>query len=171
VELARRESPEYAAALRDDGLERLWSWVEARLAAPEIRTELTREGAREAVAALLATAPLATEVGQFVLEVEAELPFLHRQGNTLMEGIIDRLVLVRSGSIDAPGPVLAAHILDYKTDFLPPGDETALGHRTERYRSQLHAYRDAVAAMYGIPPERVRLTLLFLEPGRTVEVD
>jgi ATP-dependent exoDNAse (exonuclease V) beta subunit len=143
----------------------LWGWLEERLAAREIQEALSRESARHAARALVDG--VGTEdAGPVSLEVENELPFLHREGDALMEGVIDRLVLLRD-----PQGVVGAHVLDYKTDALPSGDEAALEGARERYAPQLRAYRDAVSALYGIPAERVRLTLLFLEPGRAVDVD
>jgi hypothetical protein len=188
LRLARREAPEHGARAWDDGLDELWEWVEERLAAPEIREALSREGARASAEAwarerigTVVTEAADSRGGELALEVENELPFLHREGDTLMEGIIDRLVLVRAGKPDdagvegvspsGTGAVLAAHVLDYKTDFVPAGDETALRERSEHYLPQLRAYRGAVAALYGIPTDRVRCTLLFLEAGRAVDVD
>jgi ATP-dependent exoDNAse (exonuclease V) beta subunit len=97
--------------------------------------------------------------------VRREAPFLHRADGRLVEGIIDRLVLLREA-----GRVVGAEILDYKTDVLRPGDAAAVAAKVEHYRPQLDAYRAAVAAGYGIPPSRVTARLVFLQATRVMEV-
>ena len=134
-----------------------WEWLQDRLAVPEIRSALTRAEVRREVAA---------EHPGAELRVERELPFYRRQGDALVEGIIDRLVLVIR-----EGKPVAAHVLDYKTDAVPPGNLGRLEERTALYAPQLRAYREAVAESYRIPAGSVRLTLLFLEAGRVVDVE
>ncbi len=92
--------------------------------------------------------------------VEAEVPFLVREDNTLIEGFIDRLVLMRTD-----GAVTGAAVIDFKTDGIETGNRKLLQARTEHYRPQIEAYRRAVAAMYGLAPEAVQGYLVFLEPG------
>jgi ATP-dependent helicase/nuclease subunit A len=115
---------------------RLQEW----LAVPQIREALSRasypEGAR----------------------VETERPFLVRDGDTLLQGVVDRLVIV-PGEDGAPS---RAWILDYKTDRI----DGALEARVEIYRPQLEAYARAVAGEEGLPDERVRAALVFLRPGK-----
>lgn len=100
-----------------------------------------------------------------LLTVETERPFARRTDDEIQEGFIDRLVLVSRG-----GEVVAAHVLDFKTDDVAPGDEGRLRERTVRYRPQMEAYRTVVAEQYAIPLGQVRGTLLFLAAGRAVEV-
>jgi ATP-dependent helicase/nuclease subunit A len=97
--------------------------------------------------------------------VECEVPFIHRDGDVMLEGIIDRLVLHRED-----GRATAAHIIDYKTDAIAAGDNDALAARVDHYRPQLEAYRRAVAGMYGIELDRIRASLVFLERGAVVNV-
>jgi ATP-dependent helicase/nuclease subunit A len=94
-----------------------------------------------------------------------EVPFVHRAEGALMQGIIDRLVLLHEG--DTP---VGAEILDFKTDAVAAGDDAALEERVAHYRPQLEAYRRAVVAGYGLPPERITARLLFLEVGAVREV-
>ena len=96
--------------------------------------------------------------------VERESRFVHRAGDAIVEGIIDRLVLW-----GADGRVEGAEVLDFKTDAIEPGDAEALAARTALYRPQMAAYRDAVAALYGLDPDRIRARLLFLRAGVVVE--
>ncbi len=91
-------------------------------------------------------------------EVQREVPFVERRDGALMEGVIDRLVLVREG-----GRPVSAEIIDYKTDRL---DDHEISARAEHYRPQLDAYARAVCGMYGISVVRCAATLVFLDPGR-----
>lgn len=93
-----------------------------------------------------------------VAEVQREVPFVERRDGALMEGVIDRLVLVREG-----GRRVSAEIIDYKTDRL---DDHEIPERAAHYRPQLDAYARAVAAMYDIPLDRCVATLVFLDPKR-----
>jgi ATP-dependent helicase/nuclease subunit A len=111
-----------------------------------------------AIADLLSRPPTGHEATGHEAAVEREVPFLRRDGDVLLEGIIDRLVTLRRD-----GRVVAAHVVDYKTDAVAPGH--GLEERAAHYRPQVDAYRDAVAAMYRIPREQVSACLVFLEPG------
>jgi ATP-dependent exoDNAse (exonuclease V) beta subunit len=100
------------------------------------------------------------------VRVERELPFMRREEDALMEGAIDRLVLILEG-----GRTVAAEVLDYKTDDLAAGDAAALAQRVAHYRPQMDAYRRAVAEMYGLPAAAVRGCLAFVACTEVVEVD
>jgi ATP-dependent exoDNAse (exonuclease V) beta subunit len=95
--------------------------------------------------------------------VEREVAFLHRDGEVLMHGKIDRLV-----RFTTPERQLAAEILDYKTDACAPGDRAALATRVAHYRPQMLAYATAVAAAHGIARERVATRLVVLAAGEVV---
>lgn len=167
--LARREASELDREFLDEASAELWDWLHNRLQAQEIRAALTRRTATRRLAALAGSAggPGADGTSALDLVVENELPFLLREGDALVEGIIDRLVLARDPET---GAYRAAHVLDYKTDAVPAGDPQRLDERTALYAPQLRAYRRAVTRLYGIPAEAIRLTLLFLEPGQAVDV-
>ncbi|HEX6694184.1 MAG TPA: UvrD-helicase domain-containing protein [Longimicrobiales bacterium] len=92
--------------------------------------------------------------------VHREVPFLVREGNTIIEGFIDRLIITRAG-----GAVRSAAVIDFKTDAIEAGDRRTLDARTEHYRPQVDAYRRAVAAMHGISLDTVQGHLVFLDPG------
>jgi ATP-dependent exoDNAse (exonuclease V) beta subunit len=92
--------------------------------------------------------------------VERELPFLHRQAEGLLQGYIDRLVLVEEG-----GKVVEAEVLDFKSDVMDPSDAGGLAARVEHYRPQIEAYRGAVAGRYRLDLRQVAGTLLFLRTG------
>ena len=96
--------------------------------------------------------------------VERESPFVMRDEDVLMEGIIDRLVLIRDG--DRVGSV---EILDFKTDRVAD-DPSKLAERAAHYTPQMVAYRRAAARMHRIDESAVIAKLLFVEAGVVHEV-
>lgn len=92
--------------------------------------------------------------------MERELPFLHRMSDGLLQGFIDRLVILEEG-----GRVLGAEILDFKTDLLDGSDPRAVEEKVAFYRPQMEAYRTAVSGRFDLPPSAVPARLLFLRPG------
>jgi len=121
---------------------------------------------RIAAALLRAAYDRFTKQGDVKLEVHVERSFALRLGDELLAGSMDRLVLVRRG-----GAVIAAEVLDYKTDALAPGDKAALAAAMEFYRPQIEAYRQAVAKLYCLEPPAISARLLFLHPGEVCAVD
>jgi ATP-dependent exoDNAse (exonuclease V) beta subunit len=97
--------------------------------------------------------------------VERELPFLHRIPDGILQGFIDRLVL-----IEKDGRVVAAEVLDFKTDYIDESDPRALEDRIAYYRPQIDAYRTAVAGRYGLSPKDISGKLLFLRLGVVREI-
>jgi ATP-dependent exoDNAse (exonuclease V) beta subunit len=150
--LGRERVPDMPAEAMSALLATFTSWVSA----PEI------EGA-------LAKARYRQRHPDAELVVEVEYPFLHLAGGALQEGFVDRLVLVR-----AEGRVVAAEVLDFKTDRIagssPEDTARALSERTERYRGQIEAYCAMIQARFGLSSGDVRGTLLFLEAGVEVSV-
>lgn len=90
------------------------------------------------------------------LELFREHPFAIRRAGELLQGIIDRLVVIRRD-----GEPVAADIIDFKTDRL--ADDAALSRAVETYRPQLEAYREAVVKLVGVGAEQVRARLLFVD--------
>ncbi len=77
-------------------------------------------------------------------------------GGKWLSGKIDRLQLEK----DATGRSVRARILDFKTDRTP---------NPARHRPQMEDYRKAVALLFGLPPEKIACTLLFVRTGDAVE--
>jgi ATP-dependent exoDNAse (exonuclease V) beta subunit len=102
--------------------------------------------------------------GMRPLKAERERRFLVPDGDSFWNGSLDRVVWIADGD-----RVVAADVLDYKTDALTPGDD-AVALRTEHYRPQLSAYRRVVAKIAGIKEESVAARLLFTCAGRVVDV-
>jgi ATP-dependent exoDNAse (exonuclease V) beta subunit len=99
------------------------------------------------------------------LQVERERRFLVRDGDKFWNGSFDRVVWLGEGD-----HIVAADVLDFKTDAIAPGDAAALAARTEHYRPQLEAYRSGVARMAHLPPESIAARLVFTWADRVVEV-
>ena len=91
------------------------------------------------------------------------LDHVDSESGSLIEGIVDRLVLVYEG-----GCVVAAEIIDFKVDQI---DDSNLTERIEHYRPQLTAYRAAVQTMLGLSPDRIATRLVFVQSGQVVQVD
>jgi ATP-dependent exoDNAse (exonuclease V) beta subunit len=106
------------------------------------------------------TAPKKTWPGPIELRVFNERKFAIRRAGQILSGSIDRLVVIRCG-----GQIVAADIVDYKTDDLSPGDRAALKARAEYYEPQLAAYRSAAAELLRIDGAQIAARLVFLQPG------
>ncbi len=104
--------------------------------------------------------------GEIELEVQRERSFAVRSGDEILSGSIDRLVLIRRG-----GNVIAADVLDYKTDAIAPGNQSLLAEKTAFYGPQLNAYRLAVSKLYRLDERRIGARLIFLNPGTVCVVD
>ena len=110
-------------------------------------------GVRETLPAALADVPLRAEVHN-------ERRFAVFDDGRLLSGIIDRLVLLYDGD-----QLVAADIIDYKTDALGEGDPRAAPRLVEHYRPQLDAYRRAVARMFRLPADHICARLLLVSTG------
>jgi ATP-dependent exoDNAse (exonuclease V) beta subunit len=99
------------------------------------------------------------------MTAQNERGFALRQDGQLLNGFIDRLVLLRHGS-----SLAAAEVIDYKTDALDPDDPRQLADKVAFYRPQLDAYRQSVSQLTGLSVERVAATLAFVAIGRLASV-
>jgi len=94
-------------------------------------------------------------------EVRREQRVLARYDGALLEGAIDRLVLIYDR-----GSLAHADIVDFKTDAVSGRDFLEIEGRSEYYRPQLEAYRHAVAKMFHLEPGQVTSRLVYLSAGR-----
>ena len=85
-------------------------------------------------------------------------------GQGILAGSFDRLTLLQ----DHRSSGLAAEVIDWKTDRVGSSSEMAAS--AQAYRPQLAAYQFAVAAMYGIPRDRVAARLVYLNADRVVTI-
>ncbi|RMG35069.1 MAG: hypothetical protein D6725_13150 [Planctomycetota bacterium] len=152
----------------EDG--RLETWLQQwrrLLGAPRIRSLFSREHYCGPDSPLPPEIRDAVVRGTARLEVHNEAPFALADGARIVNGIIDRLVLVRS----TDGSVCGADVIDFKTDRVQAGDGPSLRQHVERYTEQLRLYRRAVARLYGLPTEAIACRLVFLESGDVCSVD
>jgi ATP-dependent helicase/nuclease subunit A len=102
--------------------------------------------------------------GPLSIDVSREQPVAVQLQGELLTGTIDRLVLLRCG-----GQVIAADIIDYKTDAVPRGDAEE-PERTSHYRLQLQSYADAIARIHRLADDRITSRLLFVQSGQVISV-
>ncbi|MCC6809373.1 MAG: UvrD-helicase domain-containing protein [Deltaproteobacteria bacterium] len=95
------------------------------------------------------------------LRVYRELPFAVREGDVLVSGSFDRVIVAR-------GDKTAVTIIDFKTDRIAEADLAA---RVRYYRPQMDAYRRAAVTVFRAHIEDVRCELVFLALGRIVALD
>jgi len=107
----------------------------------------------------------AIQAAELRVDVEREYPFAVQQENQLLTGFVDRLLLIYQGN-----RLLAADIVDYKTDTIDPSDPRALQAAKERYRPQQQAYRSAIAQVFQLPTTQVHASLLFVTAGVEVPI-
>ncbi len=95
---------------------------------------------------------------ELVPTVQNERGFAYRDGTQLVNGFIDRLVLIHQDD-----RLVAAEILDYKTDALDEDEPEMLAEKIAFYTPQMQAYRNAVARLTGLAPQRIAARLIFLQ--------
>lgn len=157
----------------DDGLpaDEWLRQIAQRLGAPDAGLETTLTDFRQMLASraithALSRAAYADQLSSPAQSVRVvnERRFLTPVGDQLVNGCIDRLVL-----IEQDGRVAAAEILDFKTDVFERISPAAAQARQAGYHAQLQLYRRAVAHLYDLPLERIGAKLLYLATGE-VEV-
>ena len=106
--------------------------------------------------------------------VRREFPLVRRSGQGVQVGLIDRLVLhldrQPGSTADGPPRVIAASIIDFKTDR--PGDGSAVDAEgfLKRHRSQLESYRAGIQARYELDESRIRSSLIRIDDGLVVDL-
>lgn len=83
-------------------------------------------------------------------------------GDRWITGAFDRVIVSR----DAQGQAIEAILMEFKSDEV--SHESALGELAERYRPQLHLYREALARILALEPSRIGLQLIFTHAGRVM---
>ena len=91
----------------------------------------------------------------FDVEVRLEQRVAGKDQNQIFTGIVDRLIMVRSG-----GKLVAAEIIDFKTETTSAAGETT--EKQERYETQMSAYRRIVASSLCIDIDSVTSRLVYL---------
>lgn len=102
--------------------------------------------------------------GQATLRVERERSFVLLQSGELVQGTIDRLVL-----LSVHGRLVAADVVDFKTDRFAGERHAWIEARRAHYGPQLHEYRNAVMSCFGLGSAQISTRLLLLEADAVVE--
>jgi ATP-dependent exoDNAse (exonuclease V) beta subunit len=95
--------------------------------------------------------------GEFELEVFAERRIAVQDDHLVLRGSIDRLVLMRSRD-----KIVAAELIDFKTDRIDKARPDAIQAKVDHYRPQVEAYRRAVARMLRLEQRHISAKLAFL---------
>lgn len=157
------------ARQRGVGIHRLLEWLAAAPARPRqqllsgLARELQRDAADPELAAWLAEAEaVVSDPGLAALfdatryeQVRSELPLQYMDGATLVDGIIDRL-LVGADTV---------HVIDYKTQRVAAGQTAACA---AGYGEQMRLYAAGVQRLW--PQRRVRGSILFTHCRTLVDV-
>jgi len=107
----------------------------------------------------------AVRSGRADVVVDCERSFVRIHDGALIQGTIDRLVTVRQN-----GRVVAADIVDFKTDRMIGDADLWRREKVEHYAGQLGEYRRAVRHITSSPQLPVSTRLLLLEDASVVEV-
>ncbi|MDE0960005.1 MAG: UvrD-helicase domain-containing protein [Planctomycetota bacterium] len=93
------------------------------------------------------------------LALEREVPFSCEVDNELLNGIIDRLVILERNSV-----AVAAEVIDFKTDRISSTAKEAV----EKHREQLEYYRIAVSRTWAIDEQKIAMRILLVRSGEVV---
>jgi ATP-dependent exoDNAse (exonuclease V) beta subunit len=107
----------------------------------------------------------AVRSGRAQVVVDRERSFVRIHDGALIQGTIDRLVLVREN-----GRVVAADVVDFKTDRLSGDADLWRKEKAAHYAGQLEEYRKAVRHITSAPQLPVSTRLLLMEDASVVEV-
>jgi ATP-dependent exoDNAse (exonuclease V) beta subunit len=99
------------------------------------------------------------------LRVETERRFDVLLDGALISGSIDRLVLFLRR-----GQVVAAEVLDFKSDAIFGDKEARVVQLIDQYSAQLDCYAQAVAQIYQLPREAISTRLVLLATRQAVRV-
>jgi ATP-dependent exoDNAse (exonuclease V) beta subunit len=145
----------------------------ARLLLPEFRRLLQTESVRrtfdrETGGAASVFQPWRKQLasGAAQLVVDRERPFVLLERSQLVRGTIDRLVQLK-----VDGRIVAADIVDFKTDRVSGEVAEWIDGRVAYYGSQLQEYRRAAARICRLDPAHVQARLLLLQADAVVQVE
>ncbi|MEM7786073.1 MAG: PD-(D/E)XK nuclease family protein, partial [Planctomycetota bacterium] len=145
----------------DQDYDRLIAQFYEMVEKPNLKNLLTRSNYSESYLMEFSTDQVAIESNR--LEVYRERPFAVELESGMVEGIIDRLVLVYQGS-----KMIAADIVDFKTDEVSGAN---LQERIEFYRPQLATYRAAISSLANLPLNRISTRLVFVRSDQIVNLE
>lgn len=105
------------------------------------------------------------DTGEVTLKILPERPFVRRHEGRIVQGIIDRLVIV-----ERDGQRVAAEVIDFKTDRLSGELDDWIRWKRTDYGGQLQDYRVAVAQCFGVPSARISTSLLMVDADVRIDV-
>jgi len=132
------------SSMREDLKQQAVVLFRRAMAAPEIRAVLTRPAGR--------------------VDLWREKRFEVVAGNRWVSGAFDRVVVSR----DQNGKAMGATVLDFKSDEV--ADSASLAELARQYRPQMDHYRNALSKMLGLQAAKVALKLVFVQPGKVLEL-
>ncbi len=133
----------------------------ASIEKPAVRAALSRSTYQQPAHAEIRSAIHASDSSaRWRWQVWRERQFAVRQDDAILNGSIDRLTALYDGD-----RIVAADVMDFKSDVLSADDPQAVAARVEFYRPQLEAYRLAASKLCRLAPEQVSLRLLFITGG------
>jgi ATP-dependent exoDNAse (exonuclease V) beta subunit len=131
------------------------------LTVPQTRRMLSRDGySNPAALGFSAACCAALQHPNVALQVLRERPFAIREEEAIVQGMIDRLVLFCQGK-----RVIAADILDFKSEVIAISDTADIDGAVARYQSQLALYQRAMARHYVLDADRIITRLFFVQCG------
>ncbi|QDU29985.1 ATP-dependent helicase/nuclease subunit A [Anatilimnocola aggregata] len=133
----------------------------AVLKKPSLQQSLSRDAYRRSL--IVEQPQRQTELASCEFKVLRERTFALRDGERLLNGAIDRLVVQWQGKRR-----IGAQVIDYKTDDVSP--QGSLAKKTELYRPQMAAYCAAVAKLYDLPLNVVSARLIFLNSDEAIVI-
>ena len=152
--LLRRTAAELAVP--ESAVDHLLSGFFAAIQRPAIRGVFLRNGIADMDS--FAAFRSAIQSGRATTRVERERTFVLLHQNELVQGSIDRLVLLLQD-----GRPVAADIIDFKTDRFAGDRSHWIEARRLHYGPQLEEYRFAVSQCFGIPVQYIGTHLLLIE--------
>lgn len=130
----------------------------ALLQQPILEQVFARDAYRQS---LLAEQPVRrSELADCQFSVQREWNFALRDGERLLTGAIDRLVVQSQKS-----RTIGAQVIDFKTDDISQAG--AFEQRVELYKPQVAAYCAAVSKLFAVPTSAVCARLVFVNGDRT----
>ncbi len=161
-----RQIAEARGAVTPD-IDRYLSQFQTLLLRPEIASILSRRSYQPPRGLLFSPAVLSELAsGECELELDRERRFSVIDSGQLISGVIDRLVLIRRA-----GQVVAADIIDFKTDTLRGDEATGVPGKVAVYRDQMRSYARAISQMYRLSPGQISTRLVLLSTGDVVAVE
>lgn len=147
-------------------VERTLAEFQRMLAVPEIAAVFSRAAYHAPQGLLVRRLPRAAAASSVALRVRREQRFIVPEDDQIVRGCIDRLVL-----LERDGQVVAADVVDFKSDVFDGLNPAAVEERRADYREQLQQYVRAVSHLYHLPAERIGAHLVYLAAGQVESVE